>query len=418
MGPPIHTEVDTPDAGNITNGATQHNFPPRVHTARLHSFCLCLMKNIKLSYLLGIINKIAPPGLAESWDNSGLQIGDPDANISRIMVALDPTPSVIDSALASSCQLLITHHPLIFKPQKNISTATTQGKLIHTAIKGGLAIVSIHTSYDIATGGLNDLLAEQLGLSGCVPLQTTSLQELVKLVVFVPEDHLERMRTALFPHIENQGNYSDCSFAAAGEGSFTPLEGATPFVGRSGILERVREQRLEVLVSRVSLPRAIKALLNAHPYEEPALDIYPLFNEGKRLGLGRIGQLANPVPLAVFAAQISEQLQAPLLRYVGEPATRIHKVALCSGSGASLLREAVRAGADCLVTGDVKYHDARDAQDQGIAVIDAGHFPSEHIMTAALTEQLRNLLGKAGHTECEILPCTVETDPFRTAGHS
>jgi dinuclear metal center YbgI/SA1388 family protein len=371
------------------------------------------MKNAKLSYILGIINKIAPPGLAESWDNSGLQIGDPTANISRIMVALDPTPAVIDSALTSSCQLLITHHPLIFKPQKNISTATHQGKLIHSAIKGGLAIISIHTSYDIASGGLNDLLAARLGLSACVPLQTTAMQELVKLVVFVPEDHLERVRTALFPHTDNQGNYRDCSFAATGEGTFTPLEGATPFIGSTGLLERLREQRLELLINRVNLPRSIKTLLSVHPYEEPAFDIYPLINEGNHQGLGRIGHLASPAPLAVFAEQISEQLQAPMLRYVGDPTTLVHKVALCSGSGVSLLREAVRAGADCLVTGDVKYHEARDAEDQGIAVIDAGHFPTEHIMVAAVTGQLRNILLTAGYTNCEVLPCTVETDPFK-----
>lgn len=371
------------------------------------------MKSAKLSYLLGIINKIAPPGLAESWDNSGLQLGDPDADISRIMVALDPTPDVIATALDHSCQLLVTHHPLIFKPQKSISTASPQGKLIHAAIKGGLAIISIHTSYDIASGGLNDLLAEKLGLSGCVPLQATSRQELVKLVVFVPEDHLGQLRTAMFPHAENLGNYRDCTFAAAGEGTFTPLEGSAPFVGQTGLLERVREQRLELLISRINLPRAIKTLLGAHPYEEPAFDIYPLLNEGNSLGLGRIGRLATPLPLAVFAAQLSEQLQAPLLRYAGDPAASVRKVALCSGSGSSLLREACRAGADCLVTGDVKYHDARDAEDLGIALIDAGHFPTERIMVAAVTEQLRNMLAKTGHTECDVMPCTIERDPFR-----
>jgi len=232
-------------------------------------------------------------------------------------------------------------------------------------------------------------------------------------VVFVPEDHLDQVRTALFPHAENLGNYRDCSFAASGEGTFTPLEGANSFIGQAGSLEHVREQRLELLISRVNLSRAIKALLSAHPYEEPAFDIYPLLNEGPRLGLGRIGRLADPVPLAAFASQLSEQLQAPLLRYVGDSDAMIHKVALCSGSGASLLHEAIRTGADCLVTGDVKYHEAREAEDQGIALIDAGHFPTEHIMVAAVTGQLRNMLDKDGHTECEVLPCTVERDPFR-----
>jgi dinuclear metal center YbgI/SA1388 family protein len=371
------------------------------------------MKIAKLSDIVGIINKIAPPGLAESWDNSGLQVGDPTSTVSRIMIALDATPAVVENALSSDCQLLVTHHPLIFKPQKSISTASPQGKLIHAAIRGGLAIISIHTSYDCAAGGLNDLLAEQLGIESFVPLQVTSSLELAKLVVFVPEGHLDQVRTAMFPYSEKLGRYSDCSFAAAGEGTFTPLQGATPFIGAVGALERAREQRLELLVSRPNLPRAVKALLAAHPYEEPAFDIYPLLNDGEGFGLGRIGQLSRPVALSEFASMIKERLQAPGLRYVGDPEALMRRVALCGGGGASLLREAARSGADCLVTGDVKYHDAREAEDLDIALIDAGHFPSEHIMVAGVAGKLRQMLTSAGHTDCEVLPCLVEQEPFR-----
>jgi len=371
------------------------------------------MKNAKLSDILGIINKIAPPGLAESWDNSGLQLGDPAANVSAIMVALDATPAVVASALASSCHLLVTHHPLIFKPLKSISTATPQGRLIHAAISGGLGIISIHTSYDIAPGGLNDLLAQRLGIGGCTPLKTTSSQELVKLVVFVPEEHLDRVRTALLTHAQVMGAYGDCSFAAAGEGTFTPLQGAAPFIGSIGSQEHVREQRLELLVSRPNLGRAVKTLLASHPYEEPAFDIYPLLNDGDTQGLGRIGRLGAPSTLADFAGRVGELLGAPGLRYVGDPGAMVHKVALCSGSGASLLRDAVRSGADCLVTGDVKYHDARDAEDLGIALIDAGHFPTEQIMVADVSEQLRRMLDAAGYQECRVIPCDLEQEPFR-----
>ena len=371
------------------------------------------MKTAKLSDIVGIINKIAPPYLAESWDNSGLQLGDPAADVSRIMVALDATPAVVASAISSSCHLLVTHHPLIFKPLKSISTATPQGRLIHAAIRGGMGIISIHTSYDIATGGLNDLLSRRLGIEDCAPLKITSSQELVKLAVFVPEDHLDRVRAALFAHAEESGAYRDCSFAAGGEGTFTPLQGAHPFIGSIGSLERVREQRLELLVSRPNLARAVKALVASHPYEEPAFDIYPLLNEGEQLGLGRIGRLERPALLADFATQVGERLGAPGLRYVGDPAAMVNKIALCSGSGASLLREALRGGADCLVTGDVSYHDARDAQDLGIALIDAGHFPSEHLMVADVSEQLRRMLDEAGYPECRVLACDVEQEPFR-----
>ena len=351
--------------------------------------------------------------LAEAWDNPGLQIGDPAAEVNRVMVALDPAPEVIDSAIAASCQLLVTHHPLIFKPLNSISAATPSGAAIQKAVRGGLSIVSLHTNYDIASGGLNDLLAFKIGLLSCVPLKVTATCELVKLVVFVPGDHLERVRSALFPFCATQGMYRDCTFAAGGIGTFTPLEGAEPFTGTVGVLARVPEERLEVQVLRIQLPRAVKALLAAHPYEEPAFDLYPLLNEGEKLGLGRFGRLPEPLTLAKYAGQLKNVLSAPALRYVGDPAARISKVALCSGSGASLLRDAARSGADLLVTGDVKYHEAREAEDLGLALIDAGHFPTEIIMVNEITERLGRALVASGYTDCHVEACRTEMDPFR-----
>lgn len=356
---------------------------------------------------------MAPPYLAESWDNSGLQVGDPAAEISRIMVALDATPAVVESALNSTCQLLVTHHPLIFKPQKNISSATPQGRLIQAAIRGALAVVSMHTNYDIATGGLNDLLAERIGLCSCKPLQITAKQELAKLVVFVPEEQFERVRMALLPHTVMLGAYRDCSFATPGEGTFTPLDGANPFIGTTGELERVAERRLELLIERASLGRIVKTLLSVHPYEEPAFDIYPLLNEGSQLGLGRIGRLNEPLSLAEYAARLRRDLPAQGLRYVGDPAAMVSKVALCSGSGASLLHSAVRAGADLLVTGDIKFHEAREAEELGIALIDAGHFATEIIMVDEISARLERMLAAAGFTGYEVVPSRVESDPFR-----
>ncbi|GAC1447188.1 MAG: Nif3-like dinuclear metal center hexameric protein [Desulfuromonadaceae bacterium] len=371
------------------------------------------MKIPKTADIVGIINKIAPVALAEAWDNPGLQIGDPAARVARVMVALEPAPDVIDSAITASCQLLVTHHPLIFKPLKSISTATPHGAIIQKAIKGGLSILSLHTNYDIASGGLNDLLASKIGLSSCVPLKVTTACDLVKLVVFVPVDHLEQLRSALFPFIATQEKYRDCSFAAGGIGTFTPLEGAEPFIGIVGELAKVHEERLELLILRSYLPRAVKTLLAAHPYEEPAFDIYPLLNDGEKLGLGRIGRLPEPLKLAEYVGQLRKILSAPALRYVGDPAARISKVALCSGSGASLLHDAARSGADVLVTGDVKYHEARDAEDLGLALIDAGHFPTEIIMVNEITERLGRALVTAGYTDCHVEACRTETDPFR-----
>ncbi|MDD2897789.1 MAG: Nif3-like dinuclear metal center hexameric protein [Desulfuromonadaceae bacterium] len=371
------------------------------------------MKIPKIADIVGIINKIAPQVLAEAWDNPGIQVGDPAGEVTRIMVALDPTPAAVNTALAASCQLLITHHPLIFKPLKSISTATTLGATIHTAIKGGLSIVTLHTNYDIARGGLNDLLASKIGLSNAVPLKVTTTGELVKLVVFVPAGHLGHVRSALFPFSAQQGNYSDCSFAADGIGTFTPLEGAEPYIGSIGGMSAVPEERLELLILRARVPHALKKLRAVHPYEEPAFDLYPLLNEGEKLGLGRIGSLQEPLTLGEYAATLRTILAAPALRYVGDPETKISKVALCSGSGASLLREAVCSGADVLVTGDVKYHEARDAEDAGIALIDAGHFPTEIIMAHEITERLGQLLVAAGYLGCTVETCQTELDPFR-----
>lgn len=371
------------------------------------------MKNPKTADIVGIINKIAPMALAEAWDNPGLQIGDPTAEVTRVMVALDPTPDVIDSALSASCQLLVTHHPLIFKPLNSISTATPQGATILKAIKGGLSVVSLHTNYDIVGGGLNDLLASKIGLSSCVPLKITTECQLVKLVLFVPVDHLDQVRSALFPFVSTQGNYCDCSFAAEGEGTFTPLDKAEPFIGKARVLSRVPEGRLELLIMREQLSRAVKTLLAVHPYEEPAFDIYPLLNEGEKLGLGRIGRLPQTITLGEYAGQLKHNLIASALRYVGDPNTQISKVALCSGSGASLMREAVRSGADVLVTGDVKYHEARDAEDLGLALIDAGHFSTEIIMVQEMTERLGRALVTAGYNNCHVEACQTETDPFR-----
>ncbi|MEI7817259.1 MAG: Nif3-like dinuclear metal center hexameric protein [Desulfuromonadales bacterium] len=370
------------------------------------------MKIPKTADIVGIINKIAPVSLAETWDNPGLQVGDPTAEVTRIMVALDPTPAVINSAIAASCQLLVTHHPLIFKPLKSISTATPLGTSIQKAIKAGLSILSLHTNYDIARGGLNDLLADKIGLSDCLPLKVTTTCELVKLVVFVPVDYIEQLRSALFPFVAQQGNYRDCSFAADGIGTFSPLEGAKPFAGTVGIMAKEHEERLELLLERAQLPRAVKALLAVHPYEEPAFDIYPLLNEGEKLGIGRIGRLPLPVTLAEYVNTLKNVLSAPALRYVGDPETLISKVALCSGSGSSLLRDAVRSGADLLVTGDVKYHEARDAEDLGMALIDAGHFPTEIIMVHEITERLGRALVASGYTDCQVEACRTETDPF------
>jgi dinuclear metal center YbgI/SA1388 family protein len=366
----------------------------------------------KISDIVGIINKIAPFADAETWDNVGLQVGSPAAPAGRIMVALDPCREAIEEAIANRCQLLLTHHPLIFTPLKKISLAEPGGNLIALLIKNDIAVVSLHTNYDAAKGGVNDLLAERLGLDSVEPLRQGGGETLVKLVIFVPEGHEAAILEALSPYSGFIGNYSDCSFRVAGKGTFRPKEGATPFVGEIGRREEVCENRVEVLLRQADLAIAINALRKVHPYEEPAFDIYPLLNKGEPSGLGRIGRLAGDCTLETFAAMVRDNLKIQGIRYVGEAGRKVRKVALCGGSGASLLREAIFRGADVLVTGDVKYHEAREAEAAGLALIDAGHFGTELPMVAGLAAQLNKEFGKRGF-QAEILCCSCEKEPFR-----
>ena len=369
------------------------------------------MKHLKISDIVGIINKKYPFSLAEDWDNVGLQVGDPSAPVSRIMIALDPLPEVIDEAIELHCDLLITHHPLIFSPLRQITTTTTTGTCVLKAISSNVGLIALHTNYDIADSGLNDILASRIGLLQIKPLKITGKAELVKLVVFVPVEQFEEVRVALLPHAESIGNYRDCSFASEGEGTYLPMEGAQPAIGCVGKQERVAEQRLEMLVKRSQLSRAIKDLLAAHPYEEPAFDCYPLLNQVSEYGLGRIGRLEQPIAAGQFAEMVGRQLGCYQLRLVGDPTRIVSKVAICSGSGASLLRDAVRAGADLLLTGDVKYHEARDAEAQGIALLDAGHFGTEYCMTTEVCRFLEEAL-KQGGFQAHLMIARCEKDPF------
>ncbi len=365
----------------------------------------------RVSDVIGIINRFAPFAAAEEWDNVGLQVGDPSAEAGKIMVSLDPGRDTLEAAVAKGCRLLLTHHPFIFKPLKRISTADPAGALVALAIKNDLAIIALHTNLDIAPGGVNDLLAERLGVSSCEPLKITGRQELVKLTVFIPRGSEESVLEALFRFSGFIGNYSDCSFRSTGTGTFRPLEGAHPHIGEVGTRASVEESRVEVLLRKEDVAAAVKALVKAHPYEEPAFDLYPLLNQGEAAGMGRIGRLAEKTTLTAFAAVAKERLGLQAIRFVGAGDRSVHKVALCGGSGASLLRDAWRQGADVLVTGDVKYHEAREAESLGVALLDAGHFATEIPMVRGVAAQLRKELEAKGFI-AEVVEFEGEREPF------
>lgn len=259
---------------------------------------------------------------------------------------------------------------------------------------------------------MNDLLAERIGVFGCEPLKVTCMEELVKFGVFVPKGHEEPVMEALFRFSGVIGNYSECSFQTSGTGTYKPLPGAEPFLGEIGRREYAEETRLEFLLRKCDVNAAVKALHKVHPYEEPAFDLYPLLNKGKADGLGRIGELPAAVPLGELAVRIKDRLGLSVLPLVGDPAQLVRKIALCGGSGTSLIREAKSRGAEVLITGDIKYHEARDAEELGLALMDAGHYATELPMVQGLTVQLRRELAKRGYA-AEVCPFEGETDPFR-----
>ncbi len=382
-----------------------------MHTEWLHSFLLREMTTPKISDIVGILNVLAPFGLAEEWDNAGLQVGDPAASAGKIMVSLDAGRSAIEAAIGAGCRLLVTHHPFIFRALKKISIADPQGRLIALALKNDLAIIAMHTNFDIADGGVNDLLAGRLGLTGCEPLQVAVSEDLIKLAVFVPKGHEEKVLEALLAYSGFIGNYCDCSFRSEGIGTFRPLEGAEPFQGEVGRREYAEEARIEVLLRKVDMSAALKSMLKVHPYEEPAFDLYPLLNKGKTAGMGRIGALPEPLTLGEFAAGVKKRLGCDSVRFVGDAGRMVRKIAICGGSGASLLRDAVKQGADALVSGDVKYHEAREAEEAGLALVDAGHFATELPMVRGLKVLLDRELAKRGYS-CEVAAYEGEMEPF------
>ncbi|SHI89333.1 Nif3-like dinuclear metal center hexameric protein [Lutispora thermophila] len=356
------------------------------------------MAQLKCGTIASIMEKIAPKKFAENWDNVGLIIGDGARIINKIMVCLDLPLWVVDEAIEKGVDMVVTHHPIIFDPLKKITSDTPLGRKIIQLIKNDISVYSSHTNFDFAQGGLNDIFAKQLGFEKTEVIKTTFEEQLYKIVVYIPEGYedkvLEEMSKAGAGCI---GNYSYCSFRVKGMGTFKPLEGTNPFIGQKGKLEKVDEYRVETIVSEAMLKPVVKAMLKAHPYEEVAYDIFELKNQGKSVGLGRIGQLENKVTLASYADFIKKALDVENVRFSGPPDAAIRSVAMLNGSGNSFISAAKFAGADVLITGDMQYHQIIDALEEGIYVIDAGHFGTEKIMIKAVSDYLRTTLTNEGY---------------------
>ncbi len=368
--------------------------------------------SVKLQVIMEALEQLAPRRLAEEWDRVGLQLGQGAQEIRRVLVALDVNEAVAAEAKKVEADLIVAHHPFIFKPLEQIHTDRFPGNLLQQFLRDNVALVAAHTNLDYATGGLNDWLAEALELQNVDVLQAGPEEKLLKLVVFVPVEAVEEVQDALARagagHI---GRYSHCSFQSAGEGTFLPLEGTNPYKGKQGKLERTPEIRLETILPQRISGRALRAMLRSHPYEEVAYDLYPLVNERREGGLGRIGLLRGEMTLAELAKQVARKLDLPGVRLVGDSQKIIRKAAVCGGAGSSLIGKAAFRGADVLITGDIKYHEAQQAQNSGLALLDAGHFGTEKLMVGKVAQYLLEQ-SVAGKWNVEVIAAQSERDVF------
>lgn len=361
-------------------------------------------------HIIRLFEEWIPPHLAMEGDRIGLQVGTLRKEVKKVMLALDITPEVAEEAVRQHVDLIIAHHAVIFHPLETLRTDTAKGKLYEKLVKHDVAVYIAHTNWDVAPGGVNDVLSEKLALKETRPLVPVHEPALKKLVVFIPEDHHDQVLQAMGAAGAGWiGNYSHCTFNLAGTGTFKPEKGSDPFIGAHGELEKVREVRLETVVTEHNERQVIEAMWDAHPYEEVAYDLYPLELKGELFGAGRIGRLETAMTLDAFAEQVKQVFGLPTVRVVGNSKRHIRRVAVLGGMGGKYVSHAVKERADVLITGDIDYHTAHDALADGIALIDPGH----HVEHLALRPMQKRLAAALAKTDSTVTLSKVNTNPFR-----
>ena len=369
---------------------------------------------VTVADIAGLMNHLAPPDLAEPWDNCGLQVGSPGWPAERIRVALDPSCEVVATACEAGADLLVTHHPLLFSGLKRVDFDRMPGRVLKMAVENRLSIFSAHTNLDSATGGLNDVCAEKLGLRDIRVLDSPRLPEYRKLAVFVPRTHEEAVLDVLEDSpAGNYGAYSSCSFAVSGKGRFKPLDKASPFIGTAGKVAVADEVRIETIVAVADVEKVVALIRTVHPYETMAYDVFPLAGSvGRAQGLGRVGVLEKRLTLDALAARVKTCFGVDHVRVAGAPDLSVSRVAVCSGSGAGLMDAFLASSADVFISGELKHHNGLSAWESGRGVIDVGHFETECLVVDLLVDRLRSLVAEAG-LAVDIQPCREERNPFR-----
>jgi len=356
--------------------------------------------------VIKVLEYFAPTGYQESYDNIGLLVGSPDASVSGILVCLDITPKVVDESLAVGANLIVSHHPIIFTGLKRLNGKTSTEQTIIKAIENGVALYAAHTNVDSVWNGLNHRLAQLFKLTDLEILAPAS-DQLVKLITFAPHDHAQAVRDAMFvAGAGNIGDYSNCSYNIEGYGTFKGEDESTPFVGKKGETHIEPETRIEVVVPKPLLPPVLKSMLTAHPYQEVAYDIIPILNKNPRAGLGMVGNLSKPEPENDFLGRIKEILGTGCIKHSALTGKLVSRVALCGGSGGSLIDHAINHKANVYVTSDLKYHNFIDASSR-ILLADVGHFESEKIAVDIFYELLTKKMPNFA-----VLKSKVNTNPI------
>lgn len=374
---------------------------------RNHSRNRFLNMSVKIKEITSFLEEYAPLSLQEAYDNAGLITGSGSWNCTGILIALDSTEEIINEAISKKCNLVIAHHPIVFKGLKKITGNNYVERTIIQAIKNDIAIYAIHTNLDNVLDGVNRRIADKLGLSNVTILQRKS-SLLKKLVTYVPTDKAEVVRQALFDAGAGQiGKYSECSFNVEGTGTFKGGESATPYIGEPGKRHNERESRVELIFPGHRQSAVISALLNAHPYEEVAYDIFTMDNEHLGVGSGLIGELEVPLDEVGFLQVLKESFGLPMIRHTALTGRKVARIAVCGGAGIFLLQAAKAAKADAFITADVKYHEFFDAEGS-VVLADIGHYESEQftidLLFDILSQKFRNFA---------VLKTALNTNPVR-----
>ena len=347
----------------------------------------------KIKEISKFLENLAPLHLQESYDNAGLILGDSDIEITGILITLDVTEEVVEEAIQQNCNLIVAHHPIVFSGLKKITGKNYVERTLLKAIKNDVAIYAAHTNLDSVNGGVNGKICEKLGLENCKILQPSE-GLLKKLVTFVPVDHAEEVRQAVFNAGAGKiGNYDSCSFNSHGQGTFRGNDSTKPFVGEKGKRHYENEIRFETIFPAYLQGQVTSALLNAHPYEEVAYDIYPLENKFDQVGMGMTGTLPKGKSENDFLQLLKNTFHTGTIRHTALLNKKVQKVAVCGGAGSFLLDRAISAGADFFVTGDFKYHQFFDAENK-IVIADIGHFESEQFTKELFYELLTKNFSK------------------------